>query len=115
MDGVVIVWRHPVALPLLGIAPIAIQTGPEVANAPCRMAEGILEARRVEGGVDPLEVVGGVVTDKDRTALAQAVEPAHEAGHDRFKRCYLLTRDDTHGRVLIGGAALPDHAMEGLP
>src|SRR5215469_8225949 len=86
MHGIVVVRRLPKAFPRLRLAPVPLQTSPEVADTSGGMAKWILQTRSVEGSIDPLVVIGGVIADEDRAIFAQFLQPTHEIVHDLFQR-----------------------------
>ncbi len=69
----------PEPLPALGVAPVAVDAGPEVADPAAGVAERVVHPGPVEHPGDPLPVVGGIVTDEDRPARAEVpVQPGGE-------------------------------------
>src|SRR5215475_15227994 len=79
VDRIVVMGRPPEPLPALGLAPVPVEAGPEVADAAARVPERIVHSSPVEHASYPLPVVGGVVADKDRRAVAEVVlEPGRK-------------------------------------
>ena len=66
-------------LPALCVAPVPVETGPEVADAAAGVPEWIVHSSPIEHAGYPLPVVGRVVAHKDRPAAAEVLpEPGRE-------------------------------------
>src|SRR5215469_18649761 len=80
VDGIVVVGCLPEPLPGLRLAPVAVEAGPEVADAAAGVAERVVHPGPVEHAGYPLPVVGGIVAHEDRAAAAEVIkEPGREA------------------------------------
>src|SRR5215475_13815834 len=65
VDRVVVVGGPPEPLPALRFGPVAVQSGPEITDAPGGVAERIVHPGPVEQAGYPLPVVSRVVADED--------------------------------------------------
>src|SRR5215471_13875116 len=70
-------------LPALSVAPVPVESGPEVADPAAGVPEWIVDTSAIEHASDPLPVVGGIVADEDRPPAAQMIlEPGRESLSD---------------------------------
>jgi DNA-binding Lrp family transcriptional regulator len=128
VDGIVVMGCSPEPLPALRVAPVLVEAGPEVANAPAGVTEWIVHSRPIEHAGYPLPVVGGIVTDKDRPTVADVLfEPGRKALGNFLIHRYSLADDGDRRvirvrrrveqpsvervtRVVVNGAELSQHA-----
>src|SRR5689334_24274820 len=99
MDGIVIMGGPPEPLPALGLAPVPVEAGPEVADPAAGVAERVVHPGPVEHARYPLPVVGRVVAHEHGPGAAEVLpEPGCEAPGD----------------FLVGRQALADDADRGV-
>src|SRR5215831_17556825 len=83
VDGIVVMGCPSEPFPALCVAPVPVEAGPEVTDAPGGVPEWIVESSAIEHSSDPLPVVSGIVADKDRPPAAQVIsEPGSESPGD---------------------------------
>src|SRR5580693_1201027 len=123
--------RSSKPLPALCVAPVPVEPGPEVADAPARVPERIVHPRPIEHASYPLPVVGGVVAHKDRAAVAEALVQPGRKTLGNFLICRSALADDADRRVgrvrrrveqasmervtrvVVDGPELSQHAVHG--
>src|SRR5689334_11523763 len=119
----------PEPLPALGVAPVPVEAGPEVADAAARVPEWIVHPSSIEHASYPLPVVGRVVAHEDRTAVAEVLsEPGRKILSNFLVSRYALAGDadrrvvrvrrrveqasvERVARVVVNGPKLSQHAM----
>src|SRR5215467_14783576 len=80
VDGIVVMGRTSEPLPALGLAPVPVEAGPEIADAAARVPERIIHSSPIEHASYPLPVVGRIVAHKDRPTVAEVpLEPGSKA------------------------------------
>src|SRR5215213_6297923 len=72
--------RDAEPLPALAIVEIPDEAGIEVADASAGMAEWIATDGVMKAVIDPLEVVGRVITDEDTAPIRYREQPLFEVG-----------------------------------
>ena len=83
VEGIMVMGCPAEPLPALGVAPVPVEAGPEVADAATGVPEWVVQPGPVEHGGDPLPVEGGVVADEYRPPDAEVIlEPGREPRGD---------------------------------
>src|SRR5215467_7293294 len=129
VDGIVVMGRTSEPLPALGLAPVPVEAGPEIADAAARVPEWIVHSSPIEHASYPLPVVGRVVAHKDRPAVAEVLlEPGRKTFSNFLIGRYALADDadcrvvrvrrrveqasvERVTRVVMNGPELSQHAM----
>jgi len=115
VDGIVVMGCPSEPLPALCLAPVAVEAGPEVADAAAGVPERIGHSSPVEHASYPLPVVGRVVAHKDRPAVADVpLEPGRAAlGNFPIGRDALA--DDADSRVVRVRRRVEQAPVERVP
>src|SRR5579863_9123795 len=83
VDGIVVVDGPPEPLPALRVAPVPVESGPEVADAAGGVPERVIQPGPVEHAGYPLPVVGRVVAHEYRARVTEVLaQPGREAPSD---------------------------------